>query len=241
VLVPPGGDINHPHFIARLRNEIRPTIALSFYCLQKFSPDLLAVFGDAVNYHNGFLPEYRGLRATAWSVYREEKETGFTFHRMTREFDEGAILVQRAIPTGLDQSTTDLEALKAIKAATYIPHVLDMVVDGAPGEPQRGKGSYFSKENYLAVAKIPDPSALSSTELMRRLRAFGGLWMRIGDTWHVVTKIRQVPDRSGKGCRACFRASDGVMIKVLRFGYIPYPIYMALVWIRKWFPRKVTS
>ena len=55
VLVPPGGNINHPQFIARLRNEIRPTIALSFFCPQKFSQELLATFGDTVNYHNSLL------------------------------------------------------------------------------------------------------------------------------------------------------------------------------------------
>ncbi len=97
-LFPPEGDINHPQFIARLRNEVRPTIALSFYCPQKFSPDLFEVFSHAVNYHNGLLPKYRGLKATAWSMYHGEKDTGFTFHHMTEDFDEGAILLQDTVP-----------------------------------------------------------------------------------------------------------------------------------------------
>jgi methionyl-tRNA formyltransferase len=241
VLVPPGGNINHPQFIASLRNEIRPTIALSFYCLQKFSQELLATFGDAVNYHNALLPEYRGLKATAWSVYYGDKETGFTFHRMTKEFDEGHVLVQRSIPVGLDRSTYDLEAEKAITAATYIPSVLDSVVDGVSGEPQRGKGSYFSKKSYLAVTRIPDPSTLSSVELMKRLRAFGSLSMRIADTWYKVTKIRQVPSTPGNHGWDCLVASDGVKVQMVQFEYLPYQVYLAIGWVRRWLPWKVFS
>jgi len=54
LVIPPLGNINDPVFIAYLRDKIRPTIALSFYCLRKFSPSLLATFQYAVNYHNSF-------------------------------------------------------------------------------------------------------------------------------------------------------------------------------------------
>ena len=41
VIVPPERNLNHPQFIARLRNEWRPTLALSLGCLQIFKPSLL--------------------------------------------------------------------------------------------------------------------------------------------------------------------------------------------------------
>ncbi len=238
VLIPPEGNINHPDFIAQLRDEIRPTIALSFYCLQKFSPSLLEVFRHAINYHNGLLPGYRGLKATAWSVYQGDKETGFTFHRMGKELDEGPVLVQGAVPVSPDSSTVALDLEKAITAMNYIPQVLRMVVDGYPGEPQSGEGRYFSRADYLAVTRISDPSSLSIAELTRRLRAFGGLRIRIGNRWHKATKIREVPERCCKGGRRCFRTSDGVMVEPLRFRNLPYAL--AREWVRKWIFGKLT-
>ena len=238
VIIPPEGNINHPHFIARLRNDIRPTIALSFYCLQKFSPNLLEVFRHAINYHNGLLPGYRGLKATAWSVYQGDKETGFTFHRMGKELDEGPILVQGAVPVSPDSSTVDLDLEKAITAANYIPQVLRMVVDGYPGEPQSGKDRYFSRADYVAVTKIPDPSSLSIAELTTRLRAFGGLRIRIGNRWHKATKIRKVPERFCNKGQCCFRTSDGVMVEPLRLRNLPYAL--ARGWVRKWLSGKGT-
>lgn len=150
VLVPPRGNINHPDFIGRLRNEIQPTITLSFIYLQKFGPDLLSVCDHFVNYHNGLLPGYRGVMTTAWSVYHEEPFTGFAFYRMNNEFDQGPILMQGAVPIGSDSNTLDLELEKANLAATYIPQLLRIVTDQNPGEAQRGQARYFSRadENH---------------------------------------------------------------------------------------------
>ncbi|HJX30679.1 MAG TPA: formyltransferase family protein [Thermodesulfobacteriota bacterium] len=214
-------------------------MALSFYCLQKFSPNLREVFSHAINYHNGLLPGYRGLKATAWSVYQGDKETGFMFHRMSKELDEGPILVQGAVPVSPDSSTVDLDLEKVIAAATnYIPHVLRMVVDGYPGEPQSGKGRCFSRADYVAVTRIPDPSSLSIAELTRRLRAFGGLRIRIANRWHKATKIREIPERFCEKGRCCFRTSDGVMVEPLRFRHLPYALVRG--WVRKWLFGKLT-
>jgi hypothetical protein len=50
----------------------RPTLALSLGCLQIFKPRLIDAFEMAVNYHDGYLPFYKGLAATAWSLYHRE-------------------------------------------------------------------------------------------------------------------------------------------------------------------------
>ena len=57
VLQIPGGEINDSQFIHYLREEIRPTGALSLFCLQIFKGPLLRVLGAPVNYHNGLLLE----------------------------------------------------------------------------------------------------------------------------------------------------------------------------------------
>jgi methionyl-tRNA formyltransferase len=237
VITPRNGDINHPRFIASLREEVGPTIALSFYCLQKFSPELLAAFAHAVNYHNGFLPMYRGLRATSWSVYLGDKMTGFTFHRMDKSFDEGPILAKGSIPVERGEFTSDLDYKKAVTAAGCLPWVLEKIVAGDPGVPQRGKSSYYSGKELSAITKIPVPANLSLFELRKRLRAFGCLQIRISSGWYEVTQLTQLSAPPNGGDRFCFLTSDGAALTPVRFRFHPYWIYRLISLIRGWIPQ----
>jgi methionyl-tRNA formyltransferase len=236
ILVPEQGDINHTAFLARLRNEIKPTAALSFYCLQKFSSHLLSVFNHTVNYHNGLLPKYRGLNATSWSVYRGERWTGFTFHRMDEAFDEGPILLQSAVPVDSRQRACDLDLLKAAKAATFIPRLLAMIAEEDPGVPQRGAGSYFSNEDRLSVTRIADPSRLALRELQQRLQAFDSLELNIAGNWLDITRIRKLPDHARKRGRLCFRTADGILVAPTRFRHHAYGVYSVIEGVRKIVP-----
>lgn len=237
-LFPPGGNINDPVFIARLRDEIKPTIAISFFCLKKFSPALLGIFSYTINYHNGLLPAYGGLRATAWSLYQEERETGFTFHCMTEALDEGNILLQERVPVGTGWKALDLELEKAVRAATCIPTVFRMAFDGDHGRPQRGAKSYYSRKDGLAVTVIAEPSSLSRMELMKRLKAFGNLRIKISDRWHEVTGIEEVSDGFHKKGGRTFRTSDGVLMRAVRFRHLPFALYQVYGWLKKLFSRK---
>ncbi|MBW1786065.1 MAG: hypothetical protein JRK53_05515 [Deltaproteobacteria bacterium] len=232
ILVPEAGNINHPRFLARLRKEINPTIALSFYCPQKFSPDLLGIFKHAVNYHNGLLPKYRGIMGTAWSVYKGEKETGFTFHHMDEAFDEGAVLMQGALPVDPGRKPSDLDFKKALTAVKRIPNLLDKIASGDPGVPQCGEGSYYSEKDSWALTRIAEPSLLTSVELKKRLQAFESLKIRIDGAWHVVTKFRQLNEGSEKKGRFRIRTSDGAVLEPVRFRHHPYGIYRVLSFIR---------
>lgn len=232
VLVPPNGDINDPHFITQLRNEIKPTIAISYYCLQKFSPELISVFTDTANYHNGILPAYRGLRATEWSLYHGEKETGFTFHRISEKFDEGDIFIQGAVSIKTEDDAVKLENKKAVDASKCISHLLELMINGISGKPQVGKSNYFSGNSYEAISRINNPSSVSSDELIRRLKAFGGLWIKFNDGSYKVTKLRQVPDCFWEKHKLIFRTSDGIIMKAVRFKHLPYRIFVVLEWIR---------
>ncbi len=232
ILVPPDGNVNHSKFLEALREEVRPTIALSFYCSRKFGPDLLAILGCAVNYHNGLLPGYRGLGATSWSVYEGKGETGFTFHRMNENIDEGPILFQGTVPVYPDSNIYDLELEKANVAARSIPHLLDAIVRGDPGVPQEGDARYFSGRDVLAVTRIPSPSILSSAEIARRLRAFGSLYMRISGKWHRVTGVREVRRDRGSHSPLRFRTCDGVLMEAAGFMQLPWAVYKPVKRIR---------
>ena len=51
----------------------------------------------AINYHDGPLPRYAGLYATAWAIINHEHEHGVTWHQMTTEIDAGDILKQQEV------------------------------------------------------------------------------------------------------------------------------------------------
>ena len=112
VLIPPDNNINHPEFIQQVKTQIQPTVALSFFCLQKFSLELLQTFEYAVNYHNGILPKYRGLRATCWSVYHQDSTTGYTYHRINEKINQGNTLIKGMLPVQADTRVPDLEYKK---------------------------------------------------------------------------------------------------------------------------------
>ncbi len=228
VLIPPDENINHPEFIRYLKTEIKPAIALSVCCSQKFSPELLEVFEYTTNYHNGLLPKYKGLKATCWSVYHEEKETGFTFHRMNENFDEGEILIQSAIPVTLNSYPGDLEYEKTIKAVGNIPRLLEIIIRRDLGFAQAGKGSYFSENKFRKIITINNPGQHSSTELMRRLKAFGILIMNVRGSWYDITKLVKTSGSPQNMGNFSFRACDGVILQATRFYYLPFAMYRIL-------------
>ena len=244
ILFPFEGNINHPRFLQLLREEVQPTLAVSYHCLQKFSPALLGVFSQAVNYHNGLLPQYKGLGATQWSLYHQEVETGFTFHYMTEHFDEGSILFQAAVPIHSESNAYDLNFLKAYRAADQLPHVFRMVLEKNPGQLQAGKSGYFSRKDQERITTIRDPSSLSSSEYVKRLKAFRSLEMFLENQWYVITKVKTMGKTERKPTRLSFQAADGVMMQPTRFLYLPYSLYRVIQWRRtvaSFFSKKIDT
>ena len=219
VIVPSGRDINSAEFIASLRTEWRPTLALSLGCIQIFSSELLQSFEMAVNYHNGYLPDYRGLLATSWSMYRREQHTGYAYHVMDTGIDTGPILIRGKLPIPSDGTSSRVRLQKSRQAAADAPAVLDHMVRRSPGQHQQETGSYFSGRDHQRITAISDPGQLSAAELFHRLRCFEVLNMRIRDRIYEVTALRD----GTQGLS--FRTSDGRDLSVHRCLFLPPWLY----------------
>lgn len=214
----PGRDVNQPALVERVRQELRPSLSFSFYVIQRFRPALLAACGRVVNYHNGYLPHYAGLKATGWSLYRGEKESGFAFHYMDEAIDRGPLLLRAALPVEPGESAARLDRRKAQEAARRLPEILQRALDGDPGEPQEEGGSYFDRAACRAIARVDDPSALSAAELERRLRAFGSLELTLGGRRFRVDALRRVPRPGAAGRLPVFASADGAVFAIARGG-----------------------
>ena len=235
VLVPPERDVNHPEFVRLVADELRPDWGLSLACGQIFRRDLLTALRRPVNYHNGLLPAYRGVGATAWSMYHDEPVTGFTFHVMNERIDDGPILVQGSVPVPRDASVAEVEWAKTVHAAERLPALVEALRRGDPGRPQAGTPSYFSAKDWRRIRVIDDPTAHTWDDLRRRLRSFDYLVMRVGDEPHEVTKLRAVaPDR--RPSPLAFRTKDGVVAEPTRFLHLPRALYGLY---RPWWPGGV--
>jgi methionyl-tRNA formyltransferase len=225
----PGGDPNAPGLVALLHDALRPDAALWLGSTAIARGPLLASLGRSVNYHNGALPGFRGLQATAWSVYDECPTSGFSFHRMDEGVDTGPVLVAGAVPVPPGATGSRVEAAKTAAAIAALPSVLDAIVRGDPGLPQAGTASVRGTRDYRAAVAVGDPSTVTRADLELRLRAFGRVWLTLDRETVEVTAVR--PSRPGRA--RAFVTADGSVLEASRLRFVPPGLYRAAERVRK--------
>ncbi len=224
LVYPPAGDFNSPAFLEHLMESYAPTILFSIYCLQKLRPTLLQAFEQTVNYHNGALPAYRGVRTTGWSIYNGDRVSGFTYHRMETELDTGRILLDGNVPIGADSTAAEIETAKAAAAAAALPELLSRLAGDAEGAAQNGTANYYSQADFARITAVPEPTALTSDELQLRTRAFDYVDLQLAGTRCRVSVFRRV-DPPHRGNRLAFRAADGVRLEPACINSLPYSLF----------------
>jgi methionyl-tRNA formyltransferase len=221
VIMPPGRDVNSQEFLDELREKWRPTLALSVGCRQIFRPELLAMFELAVNFHDGYLPGYGGLGATAWSLYNREPRSGYTYHAMEAGIDKGAILLQETIEVPDGSPARSIRHAKTLRAAEDAGEVLDRMVRRSGGHPQAGAASYFSRRDGKRMRTIVDASSLPAEELLHRLRCFGILTLGVAGEMVEVTALREGSARPGRS----LTTAEGKSYAIHRCLFLPMWLY----------------
>jgi methionyl-tRNA formyltransferase len=59
-------------------------------------------------FHDSLLPAYRGFAPTVWAIINGENHTGVTLFEAASRFDAGAIIAQRRVPIGPDDTIADV-------------------------------------------------------------------------------------------------------------------------------------
>ncbi|MEV4139128.1 methionyl-tRNA formyltransferase [Dactylosporangium sp. NPDC049742] len=100
-----------------------------------------------LNVHDSLLPAYGGFSPLIWALINGEREVGVTAHMMDAELDAGDIVLQRAVPVGDRDTTTDLFHKTLALFGPITVDGLDLIASGRTDwTPQdRAKASFFHK------------------------------------------------------------------------------------------------
>ncbi|MBL0422889.1 LLM class flavin-dependent oxidoreductase [Ramlibacter sp. AW1] len=117
----------------------------------------------ALNFHDGPLPRYAGLNATAWALMAGERQHGVTWHEMTAKVDEGRIACQTLFELSPDETAFSLNARCYEAGFQAFCSLLPGIASGDLAlQPQQGERSYFGRHHRppeLATLDFSRPSA----------------------------------------------------------------------------------
>ena len=111
-------------------------------------PDIFALpRHGTLNVHDSLLPANGGFSPLIWALINGEREVGVTAHMMDAELDAGDIVLQRAVPVGDRDTTTDLFHRTLALFGPITVDGLDLIASGRTDwTPQdRTRASFFHK------------------------------------------------------------------------------------------------
>ena len=131
-----------------------------FFSIANLSVVPPEVFGKAakgaINFHDGPLPRYAGLYATAWAIIEGEGAHGITWHAMTQDVDAGDIYAQRLFDLREGETSFTLNTLcYQLAIETFATLVDDLDAGRAAPKPQARQG----EPHYFGLAKRPSAGA----------------------------------------------------------------------------------
>ncbi len=135
--------------------------------------DILNIFEPfgIINIHPSLLPKYRGPSPTQATIINNEKETGITLIKISKELDAGPIIAQEKIAITQEDTTGSLEKKMAIEGVKLLKKILPNYLTGKlKVQPQDNlKATYTSliKKNEAQI-NFNEPVDL----IERKIRAY---------------------------------------------------------------------
>ncbi|MCP1602831.1 bifunctional UDP-4-amino-4-deoxy-L-arabinose formyltransferase/UDP-glucuronic acid oxidase ArnA [Pseudomonas citronellolis] len=194
-------DVNHPLWIARIR-ELQPQFIFSFYYRHLLGEELLACARrGAFNLHGSLLPRYRGRAPANWVLVNGESETGVTLHRMVKRADAGAIIAQQRVAIDAEDTALSLHGKLREAAGELLGRLLPAMLEGdfVEREQDESQASYFGR-------RTPADGQLDwrrpAGELHNLVRAvtqpYPGAFAPVGERKLIVWQSKVVPGNQGR-------------------------------------------
>lgn len=194
-------DVNHPLWIARIR-ELQPQYIFSFYYRNLLGEALLAcASAGAFNLHGSLLPRYRGRAPANWVLVNGESETGVTLHRMVKRPDAGAIVAQQRVAIAAEDTALSLHGKLREASRELLGKTLPALLKGDVQETAQdeSQASYFGR-------RTPADGQIDwnrpATELHNLVRAvtqpYPGAFAPVGDRKLIVWASKVVAGNDGR-------------------------------------------
>lgn len=102
-----------------------------------------------LNVHDSLLPAYGGFAPLVWALIAGEREVGVTAHMMDAALDAGDIVLQRAVPVGPTDTSTDLFHKTLELFGPITTDALELIASGRTdwAKQDRSKASFFHKRS----------------------------------------------------------------------------------------------
>jgi methionyl-tRNA formyltransferase len=179
-------NVNDMNFINTIKT-LNLDFAFVMGCPQIFKKDIIDCFDKIINYHNSYLPTYRGLEATSWAMTNNEKYTGYTFHYINESIDDGKIVFQEKMEIDYNKSSLDNELIKTKQAADSIDKVLTLVLNNFEGIEQIGEPSYFGTKQKNKLLTFESLKDIHNMQILTNI--WGGVNVVLDSQILFVTKV----------------------------------------------------
>ncbi|GAB3008436.1 methionyl-tRNA formyltransferase [Amycolatopsis acidiphila] len=141
---------NRPDDLVTRLKEAEPDIIVANNWRTWLPPEIFALPPHGtLNVHDSLLPAYAGFSPLIWALINGEPEVGVTAHLMDDELDAGDIVLQRSVPVGPRDTSTDLFHRTVDLIAPVVTEALGLIASGRTDwTPQdRSKASFFHKRS----------------------------------------------------------------------------------------------
>jgi len=203
-------DINDNKF-REILNSKKYDYALSLCCNQIFKKKTIKCFKKVINYHSSTIPLYRGLNSTLWSIFFNEKYTGYTYHYVNSKIDSGKIIFQDKFKINYKESYKKTEIIKTLKAKKSLEKVIKLILNNFKGISLKKKGSYYGRKE---IKKVLTYKKINNINLIKKvISIWGGIVLIKDNKKFVITKISD----SGN---------------ILRISHYPVVVYKILKFIK---------
>ncbi|MEU3265536.1 methionyl-tRNA formyltransferase [Streptomyces bacillaris] len=197
--------------------EVAPDIIVANNWRTWIPPEIynLPVHGT-LNIHDSLLPAYAGFSPLIWALINGEPEVGVTAHLMDEELDAGDIVVQRSVPVGPTDTSTDLFHRTVDLIAPVTTEALGLIASGRTEfTPQdRSRASFFHKR---AEEDIRIDWNWPAEDLERLIRAQSAPYpsaftFHKGQRLEVLSAVVSEGRYGGTPGRIFYREGEGVVI-----------------------------
>lgn len=167
--------------------DSKADICIMAYVLQFVPQELCKIpKHGTIQYHPSLLPKYRGPSAINWAIALGEEKTGLTIFRPSDGLDEGAIILQKEVHIGPDDTLGKIYfdhlfplGVKALLEAADLV-VAEKHTEVLQDESQANYEGWFD----VNAAQIHWASALHVTQIYNLIRACNpapGAWTKFGE------------------------------------------------------------